>query len=483
MNEWISLLSVDLVVAAAAVLVLLADAALVSDPKYGKALGWCSAAALAGALAASYFVPGTGTAPGGGYVLTPWVMFFKRAFLVSGLLGVLGSMDWLSKRTPRRQAEYYVLMLFSVVGMMLVPGARDWVVLVVCFELMGIPLYVLCAWAKGDVAPEGKRSLAAEAALKLFVTGVASSAITLFGLALVIGATGKTSLSAVPSGPLAPLTGMGMLLVLAGFSFKVGAVPFHMWVPDTYQGAPTPFVAFLSVAPKAGGLAAIAVVLLSGWAQHAQVWGPALAMLAAASMVVGNLFAVPQTDVRRLLGFSGIAQIGYALVGLATANQDGLGMTLFFIATYIFTNLGLFLVVHAAAEGMGGHSTKVLAGLSRRQPWLGMALLIFLLSLAGIPFVVGFWAKFFVFMAAWKAGLSGLVVAAVALAVFGLFYYLSVARSTFMADGVGEGPVKTDFALGTAIALCLAAVVGLGLYPTPLVEEAMKASASFFAGH
>ncbi len=480
MSEWINVLGLDLLVVLAAVLLLLADAVLVGNPKFGRMLGWATTLALGGILVASFFVPSTGRLASGAYVLTPWVMFFKRVFLVAGMLGTLGAIEWLATRTPRRQAEYYVLMLFSLVGMMLIPGARDWVTLVVSFELMGIPLYVLAAWGKGDTAPGGK-TMAAEAGFKLFITGAASSAITFFGLALVLGGSGSTALTAITPGPLTPLAGFGMLMVLGGFGFKLGAVPFHMWVPDTYMGAPVPFTAFLSVAPKAGGLAAVAVVLLSGWAQHFGTWGNGLLLLSAASMIVGNVQAIPQSDVRRLLGFSGIAQMGYALVGLATHNQDGVAMTLFFITTYVFTNLGLFLVVHAAATAMGGHETKVLAGLSRRSPWLGMALLVFLLSLAGIPFVVGFWAKLFVFMAAWKAGLSGMVVLGVAVAVFGLFYYLSVARSTFMSDGVGEGRVTTDLPLGIAIVVCLLAVVGLGLYPTPLVDEAMRASASFFS--
>ncbi|MBS1151523.1 MAG: NADH-quinone oxidoreductase subunit, partial [Myxococcaceae bacterium] len=312
MNAWLQVFSLDLLVAAAAAGVLIADA-FFRVP--GRVLGYVTAAVLAGALAASFFLDLSGEAPYGVYVSGPWVLFFKRVFLCAGALGVLGSIDWLEETTPRRQAEYYALLLLSITGMMVLPGARDWILLVVAFELMGIPLYVLAAWAKTD-GPVSSPRLGPEAGLKLFVTGVASSAFTLFGLALVIGATGSTAISAVPAGELSPLAALGMLMVLAGFGFKVGAVPFHMWVPDTYQGAPTPFVAFLSVAPKAGGMAALTVVLLSGWSQQHAVWAPALGLISAASMAVGNLFALPQTDARRLLGFSGIAQIGYVLIAI-----------------------------------------------------------------------------------------------------------------------------------------------------------------------
>ncbi len=474
MSAWLQIFALVFAVAGLAALVLCLDA-FVGVP--GRVLGWLTAGALTGLLVWSFFGNLAGVAPHGVYVADAWVLFFQRVFLVAGVLGVLGAIDWLDEHTPHRQAEYYSLLLLSLCGMMVLPGARDWVVLVVAFELMGIPLYVLAAYAKNDGAL-GEPRLAAEAGLKLFVTGAASSAFTFFGLALVVGLTGSTALSAVPEGEGSSLVSLGMVMVIAGLGFKVGAVPFHMWVPDTYQGAPTPFVAFLSVAPKAGGLAALTVVLLSGWARQHAVWAPALGLVSALSMIVGNVFALPQTDVRRLLGFSGVAQMGYVLIALAARTEEGVTMSLFFITTYLFTNLGAFLVVHAAAQS-SGHDLKQLAGLSRRSPWLGAALLVFLLSLAGIPFVVGFWAKLFVFMAAWRAGLGVLVAIGVTVAILGLFYYLSIARSTFMAEGSTAAPIRAGASLKAAIVVCLVAVVGLGLWPRPLVEEAAKAASAF----
>jgi NADH-quinone oxidoreductase subunit N len=478
MPSWIHILTLDLGVAALAAAVLLADAFF---GLRGKALGGVTVAGLGLLLALSFTLQLSGEAPLGVYVSDAWSLFFKRLFLCSGILGVLGAMDWLERRTPTRQAEYVVLLLFSLVGMMLIAGVRDWVLLMVAFELMGIPLYVLAAWAKHDAGGEASQ-LGAEAGLKLFVTGAASTALTLFGLGLVVGTTGTSSLAALPAEGLAPLTGLGMMLVVAGFGFKIGAVPFHMWVPDTYQGAPTPFVAFLSVAPKVGGLAALAVVLLSAWAQQHALWAPALSAVAAASMVVGNLFALNQSDVRRLLGYSGVAQIGYVLLALCAHTESGLAMALFFLASYVFTNFGVFLVVHAAAEESDGHTLPKLKGLSRRSPWLGGALLVFLLSLAGIPFALGFWAKVFVLMEAYRGGLVALVVLGVVLSVVGLFYYLSVARSTFMADGDTSAPVRPGGALAVAVVVCLAAVVGLGVWPNPLVKEAAAATSALFAG-
>lgn len=477
MNPWVQLLGPALAVAALGAVVLGGDTLF---PGRGRLWGWVAAALLLGLLVASLGLNSAGVAPHRAYVAGPWALFLQRVFLCSALLAVLGSMDWLEARVGGRTAEYLALVLFSTSGMMLLPGARDWALLVVSFELMGIPLYALAAWAKNDGPPDRPR-LGAEAGLKLFVTGTASSALTFFGLALVVGLSGSTAIDAVADPGRAPLAAVGMLLIVAGFGFKIGAVPFHFWVPDTYQGAPTPFVAFLSVAPKLGGLAALAVILLHGWASQAERWAPAVVLLSAASMLVGNFFALNQSDVRRLLGFSGIAQMGYVLIGLAARTRAGLAMALFFMATYVFTNLGAFLVLHAGAEGSGGHTLPRLAGLSRRAPVLGAALLVFLLSLAGIPFVAGFWAKLFLLLAGYRAGLGWLVVLGVALAVLGLFYYLSVARSTFMAEGEGSAPVPTRLPLRLAIGACLVAVVGLGLWPRPLLEAADVAAADLLA--
>ena len=313
------------------------------------------------------------------------------------------------------------------------------------------------------------RSPAAEAALKLYLVGAASTAITLFGLSLVVGMAGTTRLAAVAAAPLGSLGAVGALLVVAGLAFKLGVVPFHIWVPDTYQGAPTPFVAFLSVAPKATGLAAL--VTISSLAPV----GPALAVVAAASMVTGSLLALPQTDLRRLLGYSGIAQMGVVLVAVAAGGPVAIGTAAFFLGGYLFTNLGAFLVVHAVAADGGRHDVAGLAGLARRSPWLGAALLVFLLSLAGIPFVIGFWTKLEVFLAAYRAGLGWLVALGVTMAVVSLFFYLRVARSAFMGEPEVPTPPRLGAPLCLAIVVCIVAVVGLGLWPRPLDEAAARA--------
>ncbi len=479
MNPWFQLLGPAMAVAAVGAR---GPRGRHAPARPGAALGLGRGGAAARAvLGLSLGMNSAGVAPHRAYVAGPWSLFLQRVFVCSALLAILGSMDWLESRAGGRQAEYLALVLFSTSGMMMIPGARDWALLVVSFELMGIPLYALAAWAKNDGPPDRPR-LGAEAGLKLFVTGTASSALTFFGLALVVGLSGTTQIDVVADPARAPLAAVGMLLIVAGFGFKIGAVPFHFWVPDTYQGAPTPFVAFLSVAPKLGGLAALAVVLLHGWARQGSLWAPAVVLLSAASMLVGNFFALNQSDVRRLLGFSGIAQMGYVLIGLAARTRAGLAMALFFMATYVFTNLGAFLVLHAGRRGLGrprrDEARRAVAPRARARG-----------GAAGLPALAGghpvrrrvLGEALRACSPATAPGSAGWSCSASRSRCSGLFYYLSVARSTFMAEGEGSAPVPTRLPLRLAIGVCLVAVVGLGLWPRPLLEAADVAAADLLA--
>jgi len=355
--------------------------------------------------------------------------------------------------------------------------------LIVCFELMGIPLYVLAAYGKTDIQCEADRQgngkgAAAEAGLKLYVIGVVSTALTLFGLSFVYGATGSTTLSALADAPSSPLLRAGMVLVISGMGFKIGAVPFHMWVPDTYQGAGTPFVAFLSVAPKVAGFAALSTLFLMGFSPYEQVWLPIVLVLSLASMLIGNLLAVAQSNVKRLLAYSGVAHIGYMLMAFATLDAEGVGMLLFYFVGYLVTNIGAFVVVQVMAANGGDDSIDSFNGLGRRSPWLAFAMLLFLLSLAGIPFLVGFWAKLYVFLVAWKAGFEWLVLVGAVLAVVALFYYLQIARAMYMKPPPPDKASRPRMTVGLrlAILVCLAGVVGFGLWPRPVLDDALEAA-------
>lgn len=423
---------------------------------------------LVAALLASLATGAGGSAFEGAYASDGAAVFFQRVVLVLSIIGVLGALDDVARTTPRREGEYHFLVLASVLGMTLLCGARDLLLLVLCFELMGIPLYALTSYQK-DAA-------GAEAGLKLFLVGAASTGVTLFGLSLCAGLAGGTRLDAVALAPASPLLGLGVLLMVAGMAFKLGAVPFHMWLPDAYQGARTPFVAFLSTAPKAAAVAALGRVLLGAAPALRATWTPAILAMAAATLLVGTFLAVPQENLKRLLAYSGVAHAGFLLLGLGSG-APALGLVLFYVAAYTVTNAGVFLVAHAVAASDGrGEGLASYAGLARRKPWLALALLLFLLSLAGIPFVAGFWAKVYIFLAAARAGLWPLVALGALLSVVALFAYLRVAREAYLAAPASPKPLAVPRALAAAIVLCLLAIVALGLAPGPLVDAAMTAA-------
>ncbi len=472
-------LAIDFGVLALILSVFIGD--LVLGAKSGKMLGLSAGLSLLVLLAATFNLNLNGSAFFGAYVGSAWSTFFKRLFLLSGALAILGSLDHVGKHYPHRQTEFHLMILSSVLGMTLLPGARELILIVVCFELMGIPLFVLAAYAKTDHPTKPHRH-APEAALKLYLVGVASTALTLFGMSWIYGMAGTTYIDRLISAPASPMLTAGGLLILAGLAFKIGAVPFHFWVADTYQGSNTPFVAFLSVAPKLAGFVALATVLQRGL-DASQLQRPMLILIAAASIVLGNLLAVTQTNVKRLLAFSGVGHVGLILLAFIPGDAVSLRMLLFYSAAYVVTNIGAFLVVEAVEDAEGDCSLDAFQGLVHRAPSLAFAMLVFLLSLAGIPFMIGFWAKLYVFLAAWNAGLNWLVVLGAVAAVVGLFYYLQIARSMFMKPARQDGPlIPQRLGLTFSIAVCLAGVIVLGLFPAPLLEQAERAASAFVLG-
>jgi NADH-quinone oxidoreductase subunit N len=338
---------------------------------------------------------------------------------------------------------------------------------------MSIPLYVLAGFAKR--APE-----AVEASLKFFLVGSVSSAVMAYGLSFVYGATGSTSLAVIAKAPADPWLTLGLLAVLTGIAFKIAAVPFHMWVPDAYEAAATPFVAWLSVAPKAAGFITLFRVYFEGAGDRAAILGPTAAALATVTMLGGNLMALPQKNTKRLLAYSGIAQIGYMLVGIAAGSASGTAMVLFYLVAYVFGNMGAFLVVEAVARSEGSESTSAFRGLAQRSPLLALAMLLFLLSLGGIPFVAGFWAKLYVLWAAAERGLYWLVLVGALLTVVALFYYLAIARLMYIEAPPREDRVRVAPALALSLALCVLGIVILGVYPKSVVMAALRVAAPLF---
>jgi NADH-quinone oxidoreductase subunit N len=311
-----------------------------------------------------------------------------------------------------------------------------------------------------------------------------SSALTLYGMSLLFGLAGTTQIADLARLTPTPLLRVAISLVVAGFGFKLGLAPFQFWIPDTYEGAPTPVASFFSVAPKAAGMMALAQLLLLGLPGQTEAWLPGLIVVAVGTMATGHLLALPQTHLKRMLGNSGVAQMGTMLLGLFAAatlgaRGHGLDALLFYVVAYLAANTGLFLVVEAIGQHAPADSRDTLAslaGLHRRSPALAAAALLCLLSLAGIPFAVGFWAKLYVFLAAWQAGHTWLVLIGAGFSVLGLFYYLRVARSMYLGEPTDVSPVRVGLALRLAVAVCALATAGLGLYPRPVVEAAAVAA-------
>jgi NADH-quinone oxidoreductase subunit N len=465
-------LSPELGLFALAVVVLLMGAM----GKRGPAAGRLSLIGLVVVFGLTFLVPEGTSLLGGSFVQDGLALFAKRLFIASAAVSLLGSLTMKHESFSRRAAEYHFAVIVSVLGMSILASARELILLFVGFELMSIPLFLLTGFLKRD-------AVAPEAALKFFLVGTASSAVIVYGMSFVYGVTGSTALSAIPAAMAEghPLMTLGMAFLLAGLGFKIAAFPFHMWAPDTYEAATTPFVAWLSVAPKAAGFIAIIRLYIEGVGSAALIWTPAVAVLAGMTMVTGNLMAIPQQNIKRMLAYSGVAHIGYMLVGLAALSSSGVAMMLFYLVAYMFGNMGAFLVVQAVAQSEQSDTMDAYRGLAQRSPLLALAMLIFLLSLGGIPFVAGFWAKLYVFWAAIERGMYGLVFLGAVLTVVALYYYLLVARRMYIEAPTRRDPVPVPALLGVAIVACAVGVVGMGLYPAPWVTLATRIASTLFS--
>jgi NADH-quinone oxidoreductase subunit N len=438
-------------------------------------VGWLALVGTALLTIVAMTLRPTEPALGGMFVQDGLAIFAKRLFLAATVIGILGGLSLSDGPFRRRSGEYHLLMLSSLLGMLVLASARDIVLLFVAFELMSMPLYVLAGFLKRDDA-------GVEAALKFFLVGSVSSAVMAYGLSFVYGAARTTSLAGVAKAFAAgdPYVTLGLIGAFAGFGFKIAAFPFHMWVPDTYEAAPTPFVAWLSVAPKAAGFVALFRVYFEGVGERVGYWMPVMAALATLTILAGNLMALPQQNAKRLLAYSGIAHIGYMLVGLAAVSEAGTAMVLFYLVAYVFGNMGAFLVVEGVARSEGTEQLSAFRGLAQRSPLLALAMLLFLLSLGGIPFVAGFWAKLYVFWAAAQQGLYWLVLVGAVLTVVALFYYLLIARRMYIEPPLRPERVHLAPTLALSVLLCVVGIVVLGVWPKPLVMAAMRVAAPLF---
>ena len=473
-------LAPSLIVMGTALIVLLLDLA-VADKRF---LGYLGLLGVVAAAVASMVMAGHAPLAFQDMAVSDrYALFFNLVFLVTAGLATLIAVDYL-ERHDLEHGAYYALLLFSTSGMMLMAAATDLIVIFLGLEIMSISLYILAGF-------NGRQFASAEAGMKYFILGAFASAFFLYGAALTYGATGTTNLAEIgawlsggsPFSPNPdPMALVGLALLLIGFAFKVAAVPFQWWTPDVYQGAPTSVTAFMSVGAKAAGFAALIRVLYVsfGDSAYAAEWTLALAVLAVLTITFGNLAALAQSDVKRMLGYSSIAHAGYILVGVAAGNQSGVRAVLFYLLPYAFMTVGAFAVA-AVIERRDEFSTTLrdYDGLSQREPLLAAAMAIFMLSLTGIPPLVGFWGKLFVFRAAVEAGLTWLAVVGVINSVISAFYYLGVVVHMVMRDpaqyapplpgeeGEGKklGAVNLKAAIATAVLLAALLTVILGLWP------------------
>lgn len=436
-----------------------------------RAVAWLTIVGLLAIAAATLSAP-TGTVFAGALALDAFTVYFTVLVCLVSAVAVLAAIDYLDA-TEVRGGEYYPLLLFAVVGVLVMAAATDLIVMFIGLETMSVAVYVLAGLWKRDVRSN-------EAALKYFLMGAFASGFMLYGIALVYAATGSIALAeiaqsaAVSAGDSTLLLfGVGMLLV--GFGFKVSAVPFHLWTPDVYEGAPTSVTAFMSTAVKAGAFAAAIRTLTVALGPATAELTNLLWILAAATMTVGNVVALRQTSLKRMLAYSSIAHTGYLLVGLTAGTPEAGSAVLFYLATYAAMNLGAFgVLMMMARRGDPSEDIADFAGLGRTSPVLAAGMTVCMLSLTGIPPLAGFVGKFVLFAAALDAGFPFLVLVAIANSLVSAAYYLGVIRTMYFEDG-GAGPVDGRGHLAAATLVAVVVTVLLGVMPSTVLDAASQA--------
>lgn len=414
------------------------------------------------------------------FVMDAFGVFIKVLVLVASSLAVLMSLSYL-EREQIRKPEFPVLMLFATLGMLMMVSANDLMSLYVGLETQSLALYVIASFRRDSAK-------SSEAGLKYFVLGALSSGLLLYGASLVYGFAGSTSfdkLAALLAGGEHPSAGLvvGMVFVAAGLAFKVSAVPFHMWTPDVYEGAPTPVTAFFAVAPKIAAIALFTRLLVEPFGHMTHQWQQIIIASSVLSMFLGSFAAITQSNIKRLMAYSSIGHIGYALVGLATGTEEGIRGLLIYMAVYLFMNVGAFAVILSMKQkGRMVEEIKDLAGLSRTNPMLAAAMAIFMFSMAGIPPMAGFFGKLYVFLAAVQAQLYAVAVIGVLTSVVGAYYYLRIIKIMYFDepaeafDPIGDDGMQAIL-IGTSLFTLLFFVI-----PAPILNAAAAAAAALFAG-
>lgn len=413
----------------------------------------------------------TGTLFKNMFVLDRLALFFKIFVVLSTGLIILISIDYV-KSFRFFKGEYYSLVMMSALGMMFMASAQDLLSVFVTLEFSTFGFYVLVAYLRDDLR-------SSEAGLKFFILGVFAAGLLAYGISLVYGETGTLVFSKMTGISGSYGLAIGFVLIFAALGFKIGAVPFHSWIPDTYQGAPTPVTAFLSIAPKGAAMAILIRMFYVALATFKPMWVLMFVVAAILSMTYGNIVAIAQKNIKRLLAYSGIAQIGNVMIGLAAGTKRGSDAIMFYLLAYLFANLGAFAVVIGVSNLIKSDEIEDYNGLSRRSPFLAAAMLIFLLSLAGVPPLAGFIGKLYIFVAAIEQELYTLLIVGLINIVISMYYYLVVVKKMYINEPSDPTPLTVSPPLKAAVYVGLAGTLILGIYPKPFIEWAMAATLMF----
>lgn len=472
--QW-SLLSIEILTSLFGLLLLCLGLLLPKDQR--KGIGYLTTAGLAVLLVILIGLRNLqGSFLGGMYLVDPLAIFFKGMFLLAAILVSLASHSLVSK-LGYNQSEYYSLVVFATLGMMIMASAGDLICLYLGLELMTISFCILAAYERGNAK-------SAEAGIKYIILGAMSSAILLYGLSLVYGLTGTTILgevaSKLTSQPLSPSLLIAVAFVLVGLGFKISAVPLHMWAPDIYEGAPTPVTGFLAVGSKAAAMAALMRLYMSTFGATHAFWANIIIVLAVLTVVFGNLVAIPQTNIKRLLAYSSIGQAGFLLLGIVAYSSLGAAAIMFHSFIYVFANMGAFLVATSWGESTGSDQINAYRGMARREPFLAATMLFCLLSLAGIPPLAGFVSKFLLFTAVVARGYVWLAIVSILMSMVSVYYYLLVVKAMYLGEPAPSAPpVEVSSSAKLGMALSLLVVFLVGIYWNPLANLTLGVASAF----
>jgi NADH-quinone oxidoreductase subunit N len=478
-----SLITLELCVIAIGIVLMLADFWMAAERK--KFLAYAAIAALGGLLLISLGGDGIcsqfGTAFNGSFIEDPLALFFKRFFLVAAILVLFLSAEFSDRLAG--VSEYYSLILFALAGMLFAASSNDFAMLFVSIELITITFYVLVSFQRG-------RLVSLEAGVKYLILGALSSAFLVFGIALIWGTTGKFNFN-----DLAQVSGqfsdnkiflLGVLFVLVGLGFKIAAFPFQIWAPDVYQGAPTPTTAFLAVGSKAAGFVLLLRVLFVAVPDVTKHWANLLIIISGITILYGNLCALPQRNLKRLMGYSSISHAGYLLLGVAALSASGQSALLYYLVGYLFTVIAAFTVIALVMRHLNDEDISALAGLSQRSPLLAATMTLAMVSLAGIPPLAGFFGKFLLLKSVIEAGQVThnhgyycLAFTALAGVVISLYYYFGVLRAIYWSkDAPDLSPIQLSSPIKLSIAICITGMFWLGIFPDTVLNLANEAAKS-----